>query len=111
MQTQIDPMTLSVTTQEQLGQKQMAPGLDARQQPSPVQMRTGGGLVAYLRKVWAIAAKDLRSELRAKESLSVMVAFSVLAVLIFGLAFDLRVPEANMVVPGFSGSLFSFPVY
>ena len=63
-------------------------------------MRTGGGLVAYLRKVWAITLKDLRAEMRAKESLSVMIAFSVLAVLIFGLAFDLRVPEATMVVPG-----------
>jgi heme exporter protein B len=63
-------------------------------------MRTGGGLAAYLRKVWAIAAKDLRAELRAKESLSVMVAFSLLAVLIFGLAFDLRVPDAKMVAPG-----------
>jgi heme exporter protein B len=63
-------------------------------------MRTGGGLAAYLHKVWAIAAKDLRAELRAKESLSVMVAFSLLAVLIFGLAFDLRVPDPKMVAPG-----------
>jgi heme exporter protein B len=63
-------------------------------------MRVGGGLAAYLLKVWAIAAKDLRAELRAKETLSVMVAFSLLAVLIFGLAFDLRVPDAEMVVPG-----------
>lgn len=63
-------------------------------------MRTGGGLAAYLRKVWAITAKDLRAELRAKESLSVMIAFSLLAVLIFGLAFDLRVPDAKMVAPG-----------
>jgi heme exporter protein B len=63
-------------------------------------MRTGGGLGAYLRKVWAISAKELRAEWRAKESLSVMIAFSVLAVLIFGLAFDLRVPESTMVVPG-----------
>lgn len=86
-------MTLSAPTQ-----KQIAPPLERQQ--APVVMRTGGGISAYLRKVWAIAAKDLRAELRAKESLSVMVAFSLLAVLIFGLAFDLRVPEATMVVPG-----------
>src|SRR4051812_42366049 len=67
---------------------------------SLVQMRTGGGLTAYLRKVGAITTKEVRSELRAKESLSVMLAFSLLAVLIFGLAFDLRVPEATMVAPG-----------
>ena len=74
-------------------------------QPEParlsgVRMRTGGGAGAYLRKVGAIAAKDLRSEWRAKEILGTMAAFSVLAVIIFGLAFDLRVPEADMVVPG-----------
>jgi heme exporter protein B len=63
-------------------------------------MRTGGGLAAYFRKIGAITTKELRAELRAKESLSVMVAFSLLAVLIFGLAFDLRVPEATMVAPG-----------
>lgn len=63
-------------------------------------MRSGSGLAAYLRKVRAIAAKDLRAEVRAKEVLSTMIAFSVLAVVVFGLAFDLRVPEAEMVVPG-----------
>lgn len=65
-----------------------------------VQMRTGGGPAAYLRKVWAITNKEVRAELRAKESLSIMLTFSLLAVLIFGLAFDLRVPEATMVAPG-----------
>lgn len=73
--------------------------------PSPlaigmVQMRTGGGVAAYLRKVWAIASKDLRAELRAKEIFSTMATFSVLAVIIFGLAFDLRVQRSAMVVPG-----------
>lgn len=63
-------------------------------------MRTGTGPRVYLRKVGAIAAKDLRSEWRAKEILGTMAAFSVLAVIIFGIAFDLRVPEADMVVPG-----------
>lgn len=62
--------------------------------------RRPGGVAAYWRKVWLIAAKDLRAELRAKEILGVMAAFCVLAVVIFGLAFDLRVPEARMVVPG-----------
>lgn len=66
----------------------------------PVQMRVGGGFAAYWRKVWAITVKDLRAEWRAKESLIVMIAFSLLAILVFGLAFDLRVPEATMVTPG-----------
>jgi heme exporter protein B len=67
---------------------------------APVIMHTGSGLGRYWRKVWLIMAKDLRIELRAKEVLVVMIAFSALAVIIFGLAFDLRVPKATMVVPG-----------
>ena len=66
----------------------------------PAEMATGGGIGGYLRKTWAIAAKDLRVELRTKEVLGAMAVFSVLAVLIFGLAFDLRVPDSKMVVPG-----------
>jgi heme exporter protein B len=65
-----------------------------------VQMRTEGGLRAYLAKVWAIARKDLQAELRAKEVFGTMATFSVLAVLIFGMAFDLRVPRPEMVAPG-----------
>ncbi len=85
-------MTLSAPTQEQ----RPVPALEA----SPVHMRTGGGVQSFLRKVGAVAAKDLQAELRAKESFSTMAAFGLLAVLTFGLAFDLRVPEAKMVVPG-----------
>jgi heme exporter protein B len=66
----------------------------------PAQMRTEGGLAAYLAKVWAIARKDLQAELRAKDIFGVMGAFSVLAVVIFGMAFDLRVPQSSMVAPG-----------
>ncbi len=79
---------------------------------SPVTMQTGQSMGRYWYKVWRVMAKDLRVELRAKEIIVVMVAFSALAVLIFGLAFDLRVPRATMVVPGvlwgvllFSGTL------
>ncbi len=66
----------------------------------PVEMRTGGGTAAFLRKVWAVAAKDVQAELRAKEVASTMLVFGLLAVIIFGLAFDLRVPKSVMVVPG-----------
>jgi heme exporter protein B len=88
-------MTLSVSPP-----KPMTPPQEATPITPPVVMRTGGGWLAYCRKVAAITAKDLRAEVRAKESLSVMIAFSLLAVLVFGMAFDLRVPEATMVVPG-----------
>ncbi len=67
---------------------------------SPVTMQTGKRFGRYWQKVWRVMAKDLRIELRAKEIIVVMVAFSALAVIIFGLAFDLRVPRPTMVVPG-----------
>lgn len=67
---------------------------------SLAEMRIGGGAGAYWRKIWAIARKDLRAEFRAREVFPTMAAFSVLAVIVFGLAFDLRVPEAEMVAPG-----------
>jgi heme exporter protein B len=87
-------MSLSSPTQ------QLSHELPPQREAAPVQMRTGGGVSAYFRKVWAVAAKDVRAELRAKESFSTMAAFGLLAVLVFGLAFDLRVPSAEMVAPG-----------
>jgi heme exporter protein B len=68
--------------------------------PPAVQMRTGGGLGAYMRKVRAITRKELQAEWRAKEVFSTMTIFGILAVLIFGMAFDLRVPKSEMVAPG-----------
>jgi heme exporter protein B len=66
----------------------------------PVSMRTGGGVAAYWRKVRAIFMKEIRAEIRAKEVFSTMIVFGLLGALIFGLAFDLRVPSSGMVVPG-----------
>lgn len=58
------------------------------------------GLMIFLRKVWWIAWKDLRTELRSREIFTTMLAFSALAVVVMGLAFDLRVPKSEMVAPG-----------
>lgn len=66
----------------------------------PARMGAAGGIDSYVQKVWAVAAKDMRTELRTKEVLGSMGAFSLLAVTIFGLAFDLRVPDPEMVIPG-----------
>lgn len=73
----------------------LSPGEDSR-----VGMASGKGLRAYLGKVWAIAAKELRVELRAREVSTTMAVFGLLAAIIFGMAFDLRVPNPRMVVPG-----------
>lgn len=66
----------------------------------PVAICTDSRRRSFFRKVWIIAAKDLRIELRAKEIIGVMAAFSILAVIIFGMAFDLRVPRSDMIAPG-----------
>ena len=62
--------------------------------------RRRGGLAAYLGAVWAVAAKEVRTELRAREIVGTMATFAILAAVIFGLAFDLRVPRPQLVVPG-----------
>lgn len=62
-------------------------------------MRTDGGFDSLLRKIWAIAQKDLHTELRTREVFGAMTAFSVLAVILFGLAFDL-VPRQELIAPG-----------
>jgi heme exporter protein B len=66
----------------------------------PVDMRIERGAATYLRKVWAIFVKEIRAEVRAKEVFSTMVIFGLLAAIIFGMAFDLRIPRSSMVVPG-----------
>lgn len=59
-----------------------------------------GGFGAYLRRVWAVAGKDIRAEMRSKEVVGTVAAFALLAAVVFGLAFDLRVPRPELVVPG-----------
>lgn len=64
--------------------------------------------MTYLRKVWAIVRKDLTTELRSRELLSTMGAFSVLVILLFAFAFDLRVARAGTVAPGALWSVIAF---
>ena len=64
--------------------------------------------MTYLRKVWAIVRKDLITELRSREMLSSMGAFSVLVILLFAFAFDLRVAKAGTVAPGALWSVIAF---
>jgi len=56
--------------------------------------------VTFFRKAWYIARKDILSELRTREMVSTMGAFSVLVILLFAFAFDLRVAKAGTVAPG-----------
>jgi heme exporter protein B len=54
----------------------------------------------YFQVVWAVLWKDLRIEWRTKDMFTSMAVFAVLALLIFNFAFELRIPDKKMVVPG-----------
>jgi len=56
--------------------------------------------LSFLRKVWAIFAKDIAAELHTREMVSAMLVFAVLALLIFSFALDLRGEVAEAAAPG-----------
>ncbi len=64
--------------------------------------------MSFLRKTWALVAKDLAVERRTRESLSVMFIFSVMVVVIFNFAFELRVENVGQVAPGALWVAFAF---
>jgi heme exporter protein B len=56
--------------------------------------------LGFLRKVWAIVAKDAAAELHTRELVSAMLVFAVLALLVFSFALDLRGAVARAAAPG-----------
>ncbi|UCC88942.1 MAG: heme exporter protein CcmB [Anaerolineales bacterium] len=54
----------------------------------------------YLHKIFAVIAKDVVAELRTREMLSSMFVFSLLVILIFNFAFDLRAENQRTLAPG-----------
>jgi heme exporter protein B len=66
--------------------------------------------VSYLNKILAIVWKDIVAELRTKEMFSAMFVFSVLVIVIFNFAFDLRVSGERVreVAPGALWVAFAF---
>lgn len=64
--------------------------------------------MSFWRKTWALIAKDLAVESRTRESLNVMFVFSVMVVVIFNFAFELRVDNVLQVAPGALWVAFAF---
>ena len=56
--------------------------------------------MSFWKAVSAIIWKDIRAELRTKDIFSSMFVFALLSVIVFSFAFELRVPDMKMVVPG-----------
>ncbi len=70
--------------------------------------RTGPG---FLRGTWIVASKDLTIEWRTLETLSAMVLFSLIVLVVFNFAFDLATVKqigAARLVPGVLWVTFSF---
>jgi heme exporter protein B len=64
--------------------------------------------MSFLRKVLAIVQKDVAVELRTREMLSSMFVFSLLVIVIFNFAFELRVGDVRTVAPGVLWVTFTF---
>lgn len=62
----------------------------------------------FFYKVLVVAQKDILVELRTRETLSGMLIFSVLVILIFNFAFELRVDSVRQVAPGALWVTFTF---
>ncbi len=60
------------------------------------------------RAVMAIVAKDVAAELRSKETLSTLLIFALMIVVVFNFAFELRVENARQIAPGVLWVAFTF---
>ena len=64
--------------------------------------------MTFFNQIITVATKDIKTELRTRETLSGMLVFALLVVLIFNFAFDLRVDNVRSVVPGALWVTFTF---
>lgn len=65
----------------------------------------------YLRKVWAVYAKDVRAELRTKDIFSAMFVFSLLTTLVFAFALPAKLldpKEVGGIAPGLLWVAYTF---
>ncbi len=62
----------------------------------------------FLRQALAVAAKDLRSEIRSKESINASLAFALVILFLFSLAFDPTSDEVREIAGGLLWLVFAF---
>lgn len=62
----------------------------------------------FVRQVWTVAAKDLRSELRTKEAINASLAFSVVILVLFSFAVDPTSDQMSEFSGGLLWIVFSF---
>ena len=64
--------------------------------------------MSFLGRTLAVAAKDLRSEIRSKESINASVAFALVILFLFSLAFDPTSDEVREIAGGLLWLVFAF---
>lgn len=64
--------------------------------------------MTFFRQLYAIIAKELAVEWRTKETLSAMLVFALLVLVIFNFAFDLQGVDIRVLGPGILWVAFSF---
>jgi heme exporter protein B len=62
----------------------------------------------FLRQALAVAAKDLRSEIRSKESINASLAFALVILLLFSFAFDPTSDQVREIAGGLLWLVFAF---
>ena len=62
----------------------------------------------FLRQALAVAVKDLRSEIRSKESINASVAFALVILLLFSFAFDPTSDQVREIAGGLLWLVFAF---
>jgi heme exporter protein B len=62
----------------------------------------------FLRQTLAVAAKDLRSEIRGKEAVNASVSFALVILLLFSFAFDLEPEQTREIAAGLLWMVFTF---
>lgn len=60
------------------------------------------------RAAMAIVAKEVTAELRSKETLSTLLVFALMLVVVFNFAFELRVENVRQIAPGVLWVAFTF---
>src|SRR5690242_8064056 len=68
----------------------------------------GGGAMSLFSQTWTILWKDIRCELRSKQTWTGMGLFALLVLVIFNFAFDLRVDNKAAIAPGVLWVAFVF---
>lgn len=64
--------------------------------------------MTFLRRTLAVAAKDLRSEIRSKEAVNASVSFALVILLLFSFAFDIDPEQMREIAGGLLWLIFAF---